>query len=66
MPTKHKVIFVSGEEVHSKTGSTQGCGIATQMHAVGSLPMVLQVKGVVPDVIQVLFADDNAIIMYCC
>ncbi|CAN0071590.1 unnamed protein product, partial [Heterosigma akashiwo] len=31
-----------------------------QMHAVGSLPMVLKVKKDAPDVIQVLFADDNA------
>mmetsp|Transcript_5646 Transcript_5646/g.7859 ORF Transcript_5646/g.7859 Transcript_5646/m.7859 type:complete len:630 (+) Transcript_5646:456-2345(+) len=56
----HKVIFVSGDEVHSKTGSTQGCGIAMQMHAVGSSPMILEVKKDVPDVIQVLFADDDA------
>ena len=51
---------MSGDEVHSKTGSTQGCGIAMQMHTVGSLLIVLEVKEDVPDVIQVLFADDNA------
>ena len=31
-----------------------------QMYAVGALPMVLEVKKDVPDVIQVLFADDDA------
>ena len=45
----------------SKAGSTQGCGIGMlQIYAVGSLPLVLEVKEDVPDVIQVLFADDNA------
>ena len=52
-------LFVVGEgEISSTEGTTQGDLLAMAMYALAVVPLIRQLRTVVPDVRQVWFADD--------